>query len=94
MLETVEAELIEREMVPSLLKLLSIDTQHDDIIVRMAEIVGPVAFKLQQKSDFHVKYQQQMLDFYRGVCAHKNDACRTNAAFNFPCMNQIYRQLI
>ena len=83
-------ELIEREFVPSLLKLLNIDTQHDEINTRMAEVVGPIAFKMQKIGDLHVKYQKQILGFYRDVCTHKNDECRLPAALNFPCMNQIY----
>jgi hypothetical protein len=93
-LETVDVELIEREFVPSLLKLLNIDTQHDEINTRMAEVVGPIAFKMQKIGDLHVKYQKQILGFYRDVCTHKNDECRLPAALNFPCMNQIYRNLV
>jgi len=56
-LEVVEVEVIEKDMMPNLLKLLKIESQHEDIISRMAEIIGPVTHKLQQKSDLHLKYK-------------------------------------
>ena len=90
-LETLSCELIEKEIVPSFLKLLNTENQHDEVMDRMSAIIGPVASKLHQKEDLHLKYQQQILDFYRVASQHKSDECRQNAAYNLPCMNLIYR---
>ena len=57
----------------------------------MTKILGPVCNKL-QREDMHLKYQQQILEFYRVACLHKNDECRLNAAYNLPAMNLIYRK--
>jgi hypothetical protein len=45
-LETLDEELIERELMPNLLKMLVFEDNHDSIIQRMAQIIGKVAFKL------------------------------------------------
>ena len=37
-LETLDAELIEKEFIPPLLKLLQ--SQHDEIVMRMSQILG------------------------------------------------------
>lgn len=57
-LETVSVELIEKEMIPSFLKLLNTENQHDEVMVRMSQIIGPVCYKLQMKEDLHLKYMQ------------------------------------
>lgn len=60
----------------------------------MSQLIGPLCFKLQQKEDLHIKYEQQLLTFYKTICVHKSDECRENAVYNLPAMNQIYRQRI
>jgi hypothetical protein len=35
-LETLSVELIEKELVPSLLKLLNVENVHDEVMIRMA----------------------------------------------------------
>ena len=45
-LDTLDQELIERELIPNLLKMLVFEDNHDTLIQRMAQIVGKVAFKL------------------------------------------------
>lgn len=57
----------------------------------MSKIIGPVVFKL-KREDFHLKFQGQILEFYRAACVHKSEQCRLNAAYNLPCMNVLYRE--
>jgi len=45
-LETLSVDLIELELVPSLLKLLNVENVPDEVIERMAQIIGPICFKL------------------------------------------------
>jgi hypothetical protein len=56
-LETLSSELIEREVVPSLLKLLNVVNVPDEVIERMAQIIGPICYKIQKIDDMHLKYQ-------------------------------------
>ena len=56
-LETLDEELIERELMPNLLKMLVFEDNHDSIIQRMAQIIGKVAFKL-QNTQLHIKYKE------------------------------------
>lgn len=74
-LETLDVEIIEKEIIPSFLKLLNIEN-HDEVVERMSLIVGPIAFKLMTKDELHIKYQQNILEFYRATCVHKSDQCR------------------
>jgi hypothetical protein len=90
-LETLSVELIEKELVPSLLKLLNVNNVHDEVMIRMAEIIGPISYKLSKLDDMHLKYQPQILEFYSAICVHKSDECRRHAAYNLPAINQIYR---
>lgn len=70
-MDTVSVELIEKEMIPNFLKLLNTENQHDEVMIRVCEIIGPICDKLRNKEDLHLKYMQQILDFYRVACVHK-----------------------
>lgn len=91
-LETLSCELVEKEMIPSFLKLLNVVNVPDEVIERMAQIIGAICFKLQKMDNMHIKYQSQILEFYSAICVHKTDTCRRYAVYNLPAMNKIYRK--
>jgi len=91
-LETLSCELVEKEMIPSFLKLLNVINVPDEVIERMAQIIGAICFKLQKMDKMHIKYQPQILEFYSAICVHKTDTCRRYAVYNLPAMNKIYRK--
>ncbi len=91
-LETLSCELVEKEMIPSFLKLLNVVNVPDEVIERMAQIIGAICFKLQKMDNMHIKYQPQILEFYSAICVHKTDTCRRYAVYNLPAMNKIYRK--
>lgn len=90
-LETLDDDLIEKEYIPPLLKLLS--SQHDEIVMRMSQILGQLAYKLQAK-DLHEKYKDEFIEFFKSTCVHKCEECRENSAFNLPAMNMIFRKYV
>jgi len=55
-LETLSCELVEKEMIPSFLKLLNVVNVPDEVIERMAQIIGAICFKLQKMDNMHIKY--------------------------------------
>lgn len=61
-LETIDIELIEKEYLPPMLKLL--ESNHDEIVVRMSQIIGQLAFKLQSQ-DLHEKFKDEFIEFYK-----------------------------
>ena len=46
-METLSIEIIEKEIIPSFIKVLQSD--HDEIIVLVSRILGPITYKLQLK---------------------------------------------
>jgi hypothetical protein len=76
-LETIDSELIEREIIPPLLEMLSL-------------IIGQLIFKLKAKQ-LDVKYKEEFMEFFKYICGHKLEKVRQNAAYNLPCFNTIYR---
>jgi hypothetical protein len=90
-LETLDVELLEREFIPPLLKLLLSD--HDEIVIRMSRIVGQLVHKL-QAHELHEKYKAEFIEFYKGICVHRCEEIRENAAYNLPAMNMIFRKFL
>lgn len=92
-LETLDVELLEKEFIPPLLKLL--ESNHDEIVIRMSRIVGQLAHKLKaHEAPLLEKYKDEFIAFYKMICVHRCEECRENAAFNLPAMNLIFRQFI
>jgi hypothetical protein len=54
-LEHLSLETIETQFIPNFLKALVIQNNHDEIIARMAKIIGRVVHKL-SAFDLHIKY--------------------------------------
>lgn len=92
-LEKLELQTIEDEFIPNLIKGLSLEKNHDEIIVRMSKIIGKIVYKL-SCFDLHVKYQDQLLSFYKAMVSHKDEACVINGIYNLPCFHALYRDKV
>jgi hypothetical protein len=55
----------------------------------MAQIIGKVAFKLQH-TQLHIKYKEQLMNFFQGICFHKTDEARLSAVYNIPCFHLLF----
>ena len=56
-LDKLDAQKLEEEFIPNLLRVLIIANNHDDIVIRVAKIVGRIAYKL-SPYDLHMKYKK------------------------------------
>ena len=56
-LEHLQIETIETQFIPNFLKALVLSNNHDEIIARMAKMIGRIVHKL-SAFDLHLKYQQ------------------------------------
>lgn len=68
-LEHLQLNIIETQFIPNFLKALVISNNHDEIIARMAKMIGRVVHKL-SAFDLHTKYKEQILAFYRDIINH------------------------
>ena len=50
--------------MPNVLKALNIKNNHDEIIARMACLIGKIVHKL-SAFDLHIKYKTEILTFYK-----------------------------
>jgi len=92
-LEKLELQTIEDEFIPNLIKGLSLEKNHDEIIVRMSNLIGKIVYKL-SAFDLHVKYQQQLLTFYKAMVNHHDEQCVQNGIYNLPCFHALYRDKV
>lgn len=88
LLECMEPAAIEREVIPTLLRLMQ-GSPHEDIDLRLAKICGRFIWRL-QKSELHLKYKVQIQEYYSKICEHESDAIKLNAAYNLPCFHQVF----
>lgn len=91
-LEHVEVGKIEEEFMPNFLKALDFENNHDEIIVRMSKMIGPLSFKL-SKHDLHLKYKEPILTFYKTIINHKEEENVMSAVYNLPCFHQLYKDV-
>lgn len=59
---------IENEFVKEMLKTTEAD--NEEIQLRLAEIIGKIVYQL-QPFNFHMKYKEPILDFYKMMVGHK-----------------------
>ena len=67
--------MIEDEFIPNLIKAMNIEKNAEENIQRMAKMVGEIAFKL-SSFGLHLKYQDQILTFYKRICESDNEVNR------------------
>ena len=76
-----------------MIKGLSLEKNHDEIIVRMSNLIGKIVYKL-SAFDLHVKYQDQLLIFFKAMINHKDEQCVQNGIYNLPCFHALYRDKV
>ncbi len=79
---------IENEFVKEMLK--TIEADNEEIQLRLAEIIGKIAFQL-KPFNFHMKYKEPILDFYKMMVGHKEIKMRRQAVFNLPCFHSLFK---
>jgi hypothetical protein len=87
-IETLQIDLIRKEVIPPLLKLLRSD--YEEIQIRLAQFIGSLVFKLSKVENLHLEYQDELMEFYKLLCWSKVDQCRQHAVFSFPCFQSLY----
>ena len=87
-IETLQIDLIRKEVIPPLLKLLRSD--YEEIQIRLAQFIGSLVFKLSKVENLHLEYQDELMEFYKSLCWSKVDQCRQLAVFSFPCFQSLY----
>ena len=92
-LEHLELDQIEQQFIPNFLKALIITNNHDEIIQRMAQIIGKVVHKL-SAFDLHLKYKEQILSFYKAMVEHRDPENNMTGIKNLPCFNLLYKDVI
>ena len=70
--------------------LKTTEADNEEIQMRLAEIIGKIVFQL-QPFNFHMKYKEQILEFYKMMVAHKEIKMRRQAVFNLPCFHSLYK---
>ena len=84
-LEHIDSNKIEQEFIPSFLKALVFQNNHDEIIARMAMMLGKIAYKL-SFFELHLKYKAEILGFYKSIINGKDDENKFSALYNITCM--------
>ena len=61
----------------------------EEIELKLAEMIGKIAFKL---STFKVQFdtKQQLVDFFKNLCQNKEVEMRRHAAYNLACFHMLY----
>jgi hypothetical protein len=89
-LEHLALETIETQFIPNFLKALVIKNNHDEIIARMAQLIGRVVHKL-SAFDLHIKYKEQILCFYQELIEHREEENVMQGILNLPCFSLLYK---
>lgn len=77
-LETLPPETIEQQFIPNFLKALVINNNHNEIVQRMAALIGRITHKL-SFFDLHLKYKDQIMTFYKEIIEHPEEGNRLAA---------------
>lgn len=92
-LEHLQLQTIETQFIPNFLKALVIRNNHDEIIARMAKLIGRVVHKL-SAFDLHIKYKEQILTFYSEIINHSDEENALQGILNLPCFNLLYKDKV
>ena len=88
--EALDTKTLEKELIPPLLKLLTLGL-HDEIDQRMSRMIGSIVYCL-INSELHLKYKEQLLNYYKTLLDHNKDAILINACYNLPAFHTIYNK--
>lgn len=89
-LEHIDSSKIEQEFIPNFLKALVFQNNHNEIIARMAKMLGKIAYKL-SFFELHLKYKSEILGFYKQIVNGNDDENMLAGIYNLPCMQQLYK---
>ena len=87
LLEHVDKGYVEKDFVAAVLDTMTVDIQ--DIVMRLAKIIGKVVYKMSQY-ELHIAYKDKFIGFYQEMYHHKEIEMRRHAAYNLPCFNHLY----
>lgn len=59
----------------------------------MAEIIGKIVHKL-SAFDLHLKYKEQILNFYKAMVEHRDPENNKMGIYNLPCFNLLYKDKV
>ena len=90
-LEHLHLETIESQFIPNFLRALVIQKNHDEIVEKMARIIGRIVHKL-SAYDLHLKYKNQILSFYKAMVEHKDLENNITGIKNLPCFHLLYKE--
>ena len=92
-LEELTIEEVEKEFVPCVLSNLDLDNHAEqiDLLDRISQLCGLVAFKLSERDDIHLTHKQEFLEFYLHICDHKEVSIRKRAIYNLPAMHKLFK---
>lgn len=85
-LEHLDAKDVEESFVPNMIKACDMEHNHDEIILKMAEIIGRIVYKL-STYDLHIKYKDKILTFFLAVCNSENVEVKEFGIYNLPCFH-------
>jgi hypothetical protein len=89
LLEYLEPTLIEKEFLHAFIDMIDIGIE--DLILRLANILGKIVHGLKQ-FDMHKLHIEKILEFYREICNHKDLEMRKEGAYNLACFNLYYKE--
>lgn len=93
-LEHLNVKTIEQQFIPNFLKAIKIQkNQPDEIVARMASMIGKIVYKL-STFDLHLKYKEQILAFYKAMVDHRDPHNNKMGIYNLPCFNLLYKDAV
>ena len=63
------------------------------MVVRMSRTIGKIVDKLSH-FDLHIKYSDQILEFFKGIVNHEDEQCVESGIYNLPCFHSLYREKV
>ena len=76
---------------------MNLDIEHGErnleLLQRSAELCGLITHKLSEHNSMHLTHQEQILEFYKGICSHKEDCIRKCAVYNLPAMHLHFKSV-
>jgi len=105
-IDSMETEILEKDYIPCLIKMLTTQQQNEEVVTRMSKMIGRIAFKLLgipcapssvkgapvMIPATHTKLREHLISYFQFICEHENDVIRYNAAYNLPCFHMLFRK--
>jgi hypothetical protein len=82
-LDTMGLENVEKEFIPPFLKMLNLRNLDEDFAPRMSKMIGKISHKL-MINELHLKYKEQIFNYFVWMFESQDDKIRLNAAYNLP----------